>query len=160
MPVYLFTYHAYGSWLPDRARGYTRKSHGVLPPDPDMADRYRRNMAQRPATFSPAIQRRMIEELVTACQRQGYDLRAVATDPSHLHALAAWRSTRAWSRVRAGLQHSLSRRLNQDLGRRTWFAAHPSRKRVKDREHLDYLTGQYLPNHRGWKWDRERGLYR
>ncbi len=160
MPVYLFTYHAYGSWLPDRKRGYTRKKQGVLPPDPVMAKHYREKMSQSPASFSTSIQKIQIEELIIACDCQCYELRAVATDSSHLHVLVSWRSTRSWRRVRSGLQHSLSRRLNQDVCKRTWFVAHPSRKRVKDRQHYNYLLSTYLPDHRGWKWDRRRGAYR
>lgn len=37
MPVYLFTFHSHGSWLPDRTQGYTRRQQGILPADPYMA---------------------------------------------------------------------------------------------------------------------------
>ena len=33
MPVYLFTFHAYGSWLPDNPRGYVRRKEGIQPQD-------------------------------------------------------------------------------------------------------------------------------
>src|SRR4051794_35604479 len=29
MPCYLFTYHAYGSWMPDHKRGYVHRGQGV-----------------------------------------------------------------------------------------------------------------------------------
>ncbi|MEM1305417.1 MAG: hypothetical protein AAGG46_11005, partial [Planctomycetota bacterium] len=29
MPVYLFTYHTYGSWLPDRPQGYVQRDQGI-----------------------------------------------------------------------------------------------------------------------------------
>ncbi|MEZ6191279.1 MAG: hypothetical protein R3C45_08310 [Phycisphaerales bacterium] len=159
MPVYHFTYHAYGTWLPDKPRGYTRHKTGIHPPDPRMAQRYRDNMAEPPASFPRTVQRALIDELITACDRQSYQPHAAATDKTHLHVIVAWKTTRAWRRVRAGLQHSLSRRLNQGFGKRTWFVAHPSRKRVKDKGHYDYLIQRYLPDHRGWKWDYQRGLY-
>lgn len=159
MPVYHFTYHAYGTWLPDKTKGYTRHDADIRPSDAGMARYYRANMAERPAAFTPRIQRALLDEFLTACDRQSYQPHAAAADKSHLHILVAWRTTRAWLRVRAGLQHSMSRRLNRDFGKRTWFVAHPSRKRVKDRAHYDYLVNTYFPRHRGWKWDRKRGLY-
>jgi len=160
VPVYFFTYHAYGTWMPDRARGYTRRGADIRSPDPRMAQRYRENMAETPGVFSPSVQRAMIDELQNAGERQGYQLYAVGSDPTHLHVLVGWKYRRTWLRVRAGLQSSLTRRLNRDTHKRTWFVARPSRKRVKDRSHHDYLIGTYIPNHRGWKWDRIRGLYR
>jgi hypothetical protein len=33
MPCYLFTWHAYATWLPDRKQGYVEKGRGILPPD-------------------------------------------------------------------------------------------------------------------------------
>ncbi|MEM1355661.1 MAG: hypothetical protein AAGH88_12345 [Planctomycetota bacterium] len=44
MPVYHFTFHAYGTWMPDHAKGYVRRKLGILPPDAKMAEQYRRNM--------------------------------------------------------------------------------------------------------------------
>ena len=44
------------------------------------------------------------------------------------------------------------------LGRATnrpgqrWFVRGGSRKRVKDRDHLDHLLDTYLPDHRGVFW--------
>jgi len=159
MPVYHFTYHAFGTWLPDHGRGYTRRGAQVLPPDHEMADRYRANMSQPPVRFTSEVQRVMIAELQTACEAQGYTLHSVGTDDTHLHVVVAWDCSRHWKRVRAGIQSSLSRRLNAMYGKRKWFVARPSRKRVRDRAHLDYLVAEYHPAHRGWKWNRQRGLY-
>ena len=41
MPVYLFTYHAYQSWMPDRARGFVQKGRGIQPPNEALAAAYR-----------------------------------------------------------------------------------------------------------------------
>jgi hypothetical protein len=160
VPVYHFTYHAFGTWMPDHGHGYTRRGARVLPPDPSIADRYRARMSQPPMRFTPGIQRIMIEELQAACEAQGYTLHSVATDATHLHVVVSWDSDRSWQRVRAGLQSSLSRRLNALHGKRKWFVANPSRKRVKDPAHLTYLVEKYHPGHRGWKWERTRGRYR
>jgi hypothetical protein len=51
MPCYLFTYHAYGSWMPDRPQGYVRRGKGILPTDTRMAERYRKNTKYDKAPF-------------------------------------------------------------------------------------------------------------
>ncbi|QDT75400.1 hypothetical protein I41_46100 [Lacipirellula limnantheis] len=33
MPCCLFTYHAYGSWTPDRKQGYVKRHQGILQQD-------------------------------------------------------------------------------------------------------------------------------
>ena len=40
MPCYLFSYHTYRSWMPDRPHGYVQRAKGILPSDPRMADLY------------------------------------------------------------------------------------------------------------------------
>ena len=37
MPCYLFTFHAYGTWMPDREEGFVRREQGILPPDEELA---------------------------------------------------------------------------------------------------------------------------
>jgi hypothetical protein len=34
MPVYLFTYHAYRSWMPDRPEGFVQEGRGIEAPNP------------------------------------------------------------------------------------------------------------------------------
>jgi hypothetical protein len=41
MPCYLFTYHAYLSWMPDRPQGYVRRKKGIFPPDEEKAEAYK-----------------------------------------------------------------------------------------------------------------------
>ena len=160
MPVYLFTFHAYGTWMPDRPRGYVRRGEGILSPDNEMADMYRRRAEEPHAIFSEAIQRALIDEALTAGEKQGFDVHFIATEITHVHVLVSWRSDKPWKTVRTGLRQSLSRRLNRDFKRREWFVDGASRKRVKDREHFDYLIEKYLPAHSGWKWSREKGCFR
>jgi hypothetical protein len=106
MPRYLFTYHAYLSWLPDRRRGYTRRHKGILPPDPDMAGHYRCNAKEEPVEFTHDIQRIMIDELQVAARFQRFFLFAIGSDPTHLHALAGWPDARNWSALRASIRSS------------------------------------------------------
>jgi hypothetical protein len=160
MPVYLFTFHAYGTWMPDRPRGYVRRGEGVLPTDVEMAEMYRR-LAQEPhAIFSEAVQRAFIDEALIAGEKQRFEVRFIATETTHVHVLLSWRSEKPWEKVRSGLRQSFTRRLNRDFERREWFVDGASRKRVKDRNHFDHLVETYLPAHSGWKWSKEKGCYR
>jgi hypothetical protein len=157
MPCYLFTFHAYGTWMPDREEGFVQRGQGVLPPDEEMADIYRDRAAEERAAFDARLQRLLIEETRIACEKQRYRGHCIATDPTHLHALISWADDRSWLRIRTGLKSSLTRRLNRDVERRrNWFVDGASRKQVKDDQHFDHLMNVYLPSHRGWKW-REGG---
>lgn len=160
MPVYLFTFHAYGTWMPDRARGYVRPKRGILAADPAMAARYRSRAKHPPAAFGAPQQQLMIETLLEAAKHLGCDLRAVATDATHLHVLVSWGGARMWQQNRTSLKRALTIALKREYGGRAWLTENASRKRVKDREHYDYLTGAYLPSHRGCKWSAPRGMYR
>jgi len=41
MPVFLFSYHAYRSWMPDHERGYTQRRGDILPTNDVMAALFR-----------------------------------------------------------------------------------------------------------------------
>jgi hypothetical protein len=159
MPCYLFSYHGYGTWLPDRPRGYVRRDEGVLPPDEGMAELYRHNMKHPAVTFDHEIQRHLIAAAIEACNYQKLKCSYIATEPTHVHILVSWTIDRTWEVARAKLRESLSRHLNRKLERREWFSKSPSRKRVRDRKHFDYLTTDYLRKHSGWKWSEESGFF-
>jgi hypothetical protein len=160
MPCYLFSYHAYASWLPDRQRGYVRRGQGILPPDREMAEHYRQNMTQDVVRFDDAVQRHMVEELLAASEHQQMRCHYVSTEPTHVHVLVSWTINRKWEVVRAKLRESVTRRLNREVRRQEWFSKSPSRKRVKDRGHFDYLMTEYLRKHSGWKWRETHGFFR
>ena len=161
MPCYLFTFHAYGTWMPDREQGFVRRGQGVLPPDKELGDVYRDRATERYAAFGERIQNLLIEETRIAGEKQRYRIHGIATDPTHLHVLASWADDRSWLRIRTGLKTSLTRRLNRDVGRRrNWFVDSASRRQVKDDEHYDHLMNVYLPSHRGWKWREGGEMYR
>jgi REP element-mobilizing transposase RayT len=154
MPVYLFTFHAYRSWMPDRRRGYVRRDEGVLPADAEMAEFYAEQAKDEPTILNAPLQRCLIEEMIVACQHRLLHLHAGTSEPSHVHALVSWREEKGWLAVRSGLKSSLSRRLTKESTEQ-----HPlrlsegaSRKHVNDRDHFDYLMKTYLPRHRGVAW--------
>ena len=160
MPVFFFTFHAYLSWLPDRGQGYVRRGKGILPPDAELAGRYRRDARESAVTFDAVIQRVLIEELLVAERFQKFRLETAGTDPSHLHVLVSWRDDRGWDQLRNSIRSSLTRRLNMEFGRREWFVEGASRKHVKTKEHFDHLVTTYVPDHPGWKWSPQQGFYK
>jgi len=157
MPCYLFTYHAYGSWMPDRKRGYVERDRGILPSDPVRAEQYRTRARHDPVTFNRAIQRLLIDETRQAAVKQRLRLHAVALDPTHAHVLVSWHDERRVKPVRSSVKSSLTRRLNRELGKRFWLVANASQKRVRDRGHFDHLVKTYLPDHRGLFWSETTG---
>ena len=159
MACCLFTYHAHGTWLPDRPQGYVHWKHGLQPADKSLDDSYRRNMREPAAAFDDVLQRLIIDELRIASQYQRFRTHAIATEPTHVHLLASWPDDRLFVRLSDGIHQSISRRLKKEHPRRKWLTKGGSRRQVKNREHFDYLIETYLPSHRGWKWDDARGLY-
>lgn len=160
MPCYLFTYHAYGSWLPDHPRGYVQRGRGVLPPDPEMAERYRGKLKQAIVHFDAHVQSHLIEGTLEACTCQEVTCHFIATEMTHLHVLVSWEMDRTWQIVRKQIRGNLTRRLNEAFKRQDWFSKSPSRKQVKDQEHFDYLVSSYLPKHSGLKWSSVKGAHR
>lgn len=149
MPCYLFTYHAYGSWMPDRTAGYVRRKAGVLVADRQMAACYRKNLKGGVVEFSEEVQQLLISAICDACRHLEARCHAIATDPSHIHVLVSWRGSQDWQRTSKSIKHRLTQELNGQHAKRKWFSKGASRKQVKDRQHFDYLMQVYLPRHRG-----------
>ncbi|MEO0963527.1 MAG: hypothetical protein AAFY08_00260 [Planctomycetota bacterium] len=156
--VYLFTMHTYGSWLPDRARGYVKRGRGVLAADTQMAGWYREAMTADVVRWDAAQQRAVIDVIRLHCEIKVWDPYAIATDPTHVHALVGWRDRTEWPDVRRGLKTSITRALNERFGRRRWLSEGGSRKRVSKPEHFDHLWKVNLPSHRGACWDTDRSF--
>jgi hypothetical protein len=159
MPCYLFTFHAYRSWMPDHKRGFTRRKDGIVERNVGLAAAYEREAKQQPVDFDSAVQRWLIDETQVNAKFQRVRVHAVATDSTHLHALVSWGDERDWLRIRTSLKTSLTRRLNRERQQRSWFAEPGSRKRVVDRKHFDYLESMYLPKPSGWQWNETDGLF-
>ncbi|RIK76437.1 MAG: hypothetical protein DCC67_13895 [Planctomycetota bacterium] len=160
MPCFLFTFHAYGSWLPHRPEGFVHWKHGLQPADEGLADAYRKQMKLDEAEFSERLQRLLVDELKVAAEHQRFRLHAVTTEATHVHVLLSWPDERPPSRLAEGVKKSLSLRLAKDAAKRKWLTKGTSQRRVKDQQHFDYLLDTYLPSHGGWKWDERRGVYK
>lgn len=159
MPVYLFTYHAYGTWLPDRPAGYLRRREGLQPPSREEALRYRKRMTHPDACFSRATQQQVIEAVRNTEPHIGVTIRMVATDPTHVHVLIQWHHDRSPKALRQSIKAAISIALKQ-VADRPWLSEGATSKQVRDKEHLETLERHYLPGHRGWKWSLGKGLYK
>ncbi len=155
MACYLFTFHTYGSWMPDRPEGYVARGQGIQKTNHHLAQIYRDRATHDTIMLNPAQQDIIINELRVASQRQDWRLHAAVATPTHVHLIVSWREYRPWDQVHAAIKQSLTRRLNREAGKRPWFGRGGSRKRVTDRKHFDHLASTYLPRHRGRYW-RER----
>jgi len=160
MPCCLFTYHAYGSWLPNREQGYVKRHQGILPQDMQKHRLYAKAKIEEIVAFASEHQRCAIKSLIESQAPQRFELYFVATDATHLHALLAWRDDRNVVAMRGFVKGSISRAMNAAFNRRTWLSEGGSRRQIRNREHFDYLMAVYLPKHSGWKWNVVEGLHR
>lgn len=160
MPVYLFTYHAYQSWLPDHRRGFVKKDRGIQPTNKPLADAYRRAAKAESFEFTPLTQHHLIFKARAVCTGDGYRLHGAATEPTHLHALVSWANEAiCFSKVRGRIKNLLSLDLSRRAGitGRPWFSTGASRRQVRDEQHLRHLLDAYLPRHGGVQWFEGRG---
>lgn len=158
MPVVIFTLHTYGSWMPDRPQGYVERGHGIKPPDPELAERYRERMTREAVFWTHAQQRTVVEAVLEKCRVKAWKAHAVATESSHVHAVLSWSDEMKIETARKALKYSITKALNDHYGKRLWLGRKGSNQRVKDADHLGQLCDAYLPGHRGWRYDRRTGL--
>jgi hypothetical protein len=158
MPVYLFTYHGKGTWMPDHRKGYVRRKQGVLPPDPGAAAAYRAAQKDDVVFFSADMQQLLVD---TARGTEPYlqaTVHSVFSEPTHVHVLMSWRHDREWKSMRSSVKTALTKALNAAIERREWWVDSSSRKRVRDREHFDYLITAYRRKHSGVQWVRQTDM--
>ncbi|TWT85624.1 hypothetical protein Pla123a_04310 [Posidoniimonas polymericola] len=160
MPCFLFTYHAYGTWLPDRSEGYVQRKRGLLFQDVEMGRIYRHAMTADAVVFDGERQLVAIEAVLNAARCVDLTAHSIATETTHVHALVSWASEqRTWLQNRSSVKKAITLALQQGSDRKQWLSDSASRKQVKDRNHFAHLLHNYLPSHRGWKWDEQKGRY-
>ena len=155
MPVYLFTFHAYQSWMPDHERGYTRRDAGVVPTDEEMAENYRRKARFEPVVFTSIHQKIIVDKLLSVCHERSITCHyAVAVD-SHVHPLVSWRDEHlevndVYIRLKQACGFELAQHFKTKG--RPYFSrgGHDDRKQVADRDHFEHLMTRYLPDHVGY----------
>jgi len=158
MPCHLFTWHTYGSWLPDRSQGYVHWSRGREQANTALAQCYRKQQKDFTAELTDPLQKEVIAELIETARLVEFRLHFVAADPTHVHVLASWADDRSWERLKRSIRRSMSVRLNR-WRRRKWFSRGGNSRRVESQKHFDHLVSSYLPAHQGWKWCEHRGLF-
>ena len=149
MPAYLYSFHGYGTWMPDHRRGFVKRGHGVQPTNPRLAAAYRSNQREPTAHFDERVQRIIVEAARDAAKHLDAVLHIVATDATHAHLLLSWRHDRPWWSMRRSVKYALTRALKQRVEARTWLSGGASRKQVRGHDHFDYLLLAYLPDHCG-----------
>ncbi len=149
MPTYLYSFHGYGTWMPDHRRGFVKRGRGVQPTNPRLASAYRSNQREPTAHFTDEVQRIIVEAARDAAEHLDAVLHIVATDPTHAHLLLSWRHDRPWHSMRRSVKYALTHALKERVERRTWLSEGASRKRVRGHAHFDYLLLAYLPDHVG-----------
>lgn len=151
--VYLFTFHAYRSWLPDRPQGYVRRGKGVQAPDKKMAELYKRDAKHPAMRFDAQMQDSLVTTTRSICTKNGWRLHQVRATTTHVHALVSWPEFVEWKSISNTLKRHLGAQLSKSLdGRGPWFSRSSSRKHVCDQRHLEYLMEEYLPKHGGDCW--------
>jgi len=161
MPCYHFTFHGYGTWMPDEDDGYVKRNVGKLPQDCVEASRYRARMTDDEVEFGDEHQQALIGEIHIAAHHQNFRTHYIATEPSHIHSLVSWTDDlRTFEKLRASIRQSLSRRLSREFRKRRWLSEGGSRRRVSNEDYCNFLVCTYLPGHSGWKWSPERGLHK
>ena len=148
MPVYLFTYHAYGSWWPDRPQGFVQQGKGIQPTNNPLAQAYRRAATHDAVLFTPDDQRALIEKLFHIAETDSLRIHAATADPTHLHTLVSWADDRSFTKVRGRIKNLLSLCLSRRAATtgRPWFVQGASRKRVEDEQHYWYRSTCTCPS--------------
>jgi len=144
--------------MPDHRRGYVVDKQ-VLPTNPDMARRYEQRATQPPVLFTDDQLAMLLSGVIDICKERNWKLFVFASEPTHFHIVIGWRGYLDCVDVRDTITNLLSLFLGKQMGvrGRRWFARKPSRRRVKNRRHLNYLLDEYLPRHRKLFWRHDRG---
>ncbi len=138
--------------MPDRKQGYVQQGKGILKTDEQMAQSYRLRQTQDVVTFNQSVQQCMIDALQENLSHSHYRLHAIATDSSHIHILISWQDQRSTAMLKSTVKQALTRHLNQSVQKQQWFSRKGSQKRVKDKQHFEYLMNIYFPRHKGLSW--------
>ena len=110
--VYLFTFHAYRSWLPDRPQGYVRRGKGVQTPDTKMAELYERDAKHPAMRFDAQMQDSLVTTTCSICAKHSWRLHQVRATTTHVHALVSWREFVEWKSISNTLKRCLGGELS------------------------------------------------
>jgi hypothetical protein len=140
----MFTHHGHGTWMPDHPKGYVHRTRGLQSRDLHMAARYRENQRGDAVRFDDGMRALLMQIARDAGSFINAAVHGCAMESTHIHVLVSWKHQREWKSMRTSIRSAMTRGLNQKYGKRDWFSDSPSRKRVADHEHFDYLILEYL----------------
>lgn len=145
--------------MPDNPRGYVKRHRGVLPPDDREAARYRGRATEEEATFEEPVQHTLIDSLLRSREPLEVRVHAIATAPTHVHALVSWTIDRTWESIARSLRRGMTSDLTSMHDDRKWFSRGRHAERVEHEPHFEYLLTTYLPDHPGLTWtERDQPL--
>jgi len=156
MPVFMYTIHAYRSWMPDHRRGYVERNKGIMKPDMARANWYHRLAVHERMTFTDPLCDQIIKAVDDLCSTHGWRHHATVVVWTHLHTLVSWPQYYDARRGRAVLKRAITTWLRDHTGEsRKWLTRAGGIKRINDRPHFIRLMSEYLPAHRkygGRQW--------
>lgn len=150
MAVYLFTFHAYRSWMPDHRRGFVQRGKGILKSNTEIAASYERRAKFDRVRFNDNDCRLLLDEALVVCNAPSREwrLHIGVSVFNHLHLLVSWENFVDVKRAKAVFHRALTVVLRDVYGEdRAWLARGGSQKRIVTRQHFGRLLCTYLPSH-------------
>jgi len=152
MPVHLFTFHGYRTWMPDHPDGYSRKGEGTFAPDDEMNANYDARSKFPEITFDEARQRIVVDACSEVCRNLGIALYYAVCVNTHCHVLVGWRGDRVWTILHDRMKRVVAMKLAKAEGvsGRRWLVLRRSGEAVIEPKHFAHLMTEYLPGHFGY----------
>ena len=125
--IVLFTWHAYGTWMPDRPQGYYRNREGLTPTSAREAETYRARQVEPIAEFTADAQNVILSATLASCKQHDWTLICFASDPSHVHALTGWSDDRSPEDLQRSIKRTISYTLRDRVAKRRWLGRKRSR---------------------------------
>ncbi|MHB1156640.1 MAG: hypothetical protein ACYC26_07360 [Phycisphaerales bacterium] len=149
MGVFLYTIHAYRSWMPDHKHGFVIRGRGIQKPDAKRARWYQSLAKHERMVFDDARCEQIIGAVKDVCANKQWRLHGVVVVWSHLHVIVSWSQYVDAKRARAVIKKAITTWLRDATGeQRKGLSGGGSIKRVRDRGHYEHLMKVYLPGHR------------
>ena len=134
--AYFISWRTYGTWLPGDARGWVDDAEtGIQEGDANRWLAAREQMKGEPVVLTIS-QRDVVEATIRKhCTIRGWELHAVNARTNHIHVVMTANLDDP-NMVRDQFKAWCTRNLNEQFGRRIWWAGKGSCRWINDQEHL------------------------
>ncbi|MFA7237781.1 MAG: hypothetical protein WC058_13035 [Phycisphaeraceae bacterium] len=123
MAVFLYTIHAYRSWMPDHKRGFVLRGKGIQKPDAKRASWYHTLAKHDRMVFSDARCGQIIDAVKEVCANKQWRLHGVVVVWTHLHLIVSWAAYADARRARAVIKKAITTWLRDATGEhRKWLS--------------------------------------